>query len=395
MARGRKPGQFGSVNLAPSGRHRARYVGPDDQRYSRTFSEYDAAAAWLAQAQADIAYGKWSPPTRRRGAPAEPSMGDRERLTVAEWSARWLEAGSSRWSARTASDYESRLRLHFLPDLGQRRLGEVSRTDIDAWFSRLKRRRGPGVSRTAYMTTRALFASAVEEGLLAESPVRVKGGDRHEPVRRAKIDGDGHILTPAQVRAQAQAMPERLAALVWLGARCGLRLGEILGLRRCDLDLDRRTVSVRRQAVTCKGGMKETARLKTQASRRVVALPASLVPILESHLKTHARAGKRGLVFPRPGGRGKKSHEHPNSMRRVVSQAAVEAGVPEDLTPHDLRHTCLTEVARAGATLAEIMAVAGHSDPQVAMTYQHATRDRLSALADAVDSLYSGLGSVA
>ena len=43
-----------------------------------------------------------------------------------------------------------------------------------------------------------------------------------------------------------------------------------------------------------------------------------------------------------------------------------------DLRFHDLRHGALTESARHGATLAELMALGGHSTNQAALRYQQA-----------------------
>ncbi len=42
-----------------------------------------------------------------------------------------------------------------------------------------------------------------------------------------------------------------------------------------------------------------------------------------------------------------------------------------DLHLHDLRHTALTWAARSGATLAELMVIAGHATPEIALRYQH------------------------
>ncbi len=59
------------------------------------------------------------------------------------------------------------------------------------------------------------------------------------------------------------------------------------------------------------------------------------------------------------------------------------AGRP-DLRFHDLRHTGATMAAASGATLADLMHRLGHSTPQAAMIYQHATADRDAAIAAAL-----------
>jgi integrase len=54
---------------------------------------------------------------------------------------------------------------------------------------------------------------------------------------------------------------------------------------------------------------------------------------------------------------------------------------------HDLRHAGLTWAATQGATIAELMHRAGHASPHAAMLYQHATRDRDHAIAEAMAKL--------
>src|SRR5215472_4182532 len=71
--------------------------------------------------------------------------------------------------------------------------------------------------------------------------------------------------------------------------------------------------------------------------------------------------------------------------RRALAGAAV--GPPEGLHLHDLRHTGSTWSAQTGATLKEVMARIGHSTPRAAMIYQHASRERDRAIADALDGL--------
>ena len=65
---------------------------------------------------------------------------------------------------------------------------------------------------------------------------------------------------------------------------------------------------------------------------------------------------------------------------------ATAAGVP-DAHFHDLRHTGGTLAATTGATTKELMARLGHSSTRAAMVYQHATRDRDKAIADALGQL--------
>jgi len=75
----------------------------------------------------------------------------------------------------------------------------------------------------------------------------------------------------------------------------------------------------------------------------------------------------------------------PNTLRNAWERAREDAGIPW-FKFHDLRHTGLTIFAQQGATLAELLHRGGHSDVDVALRYQHATRERDAALAARMDS---------
>jgi len=76
----------------------------------------------------------------------------------------------------------------------------------------------------------------------------------------------------------------------------------------------------------------------------------------------------------------------PHVLQTAWAKARLAIGRP-DLHLHDLRHSGLTWAAATGATLAELMRRAGHSKPDAAIRYQHATDDRDRALADALSEL--------
>jgi integrase len=71
--------------------------------------------------------------------------------------------------------------------------------------------------------------------------------------------------------------------------------------------------------------------------------------------------------------------------RRVTKSVGVEG-----LHFHDLRHTGNTLAASAGASTKELMSRMGHSSTRAAMLYQHATRERDDAIAEALDAIIVG-----
>lgn len=143
-----------------------------------------------------------------------------------------------------------------------------------------------------------------------------------------------------------------------------------------------RTVDVRLQRLETRDGQHYVGPPKTEAGRRKLVLPRSLVPELDVHLARWAASGPDGLVFP--GERG-------GPLRLCVWQrewtrARRSVGL-EHVHLHDLRHVAGTMAATTGATTKELMHRLGHASPAAALRYQHATAKRDEAVADGIDRL--------
>lgn len=350
---------------------RARYVGPDMLRHQMTFGDKMAAEAWLNSERILIDRDEWRPPKVRE---REAQLEVQRSLTFGEWARRSITNKKLRPS--TLYRYEYNLRVRLLPELGEIPLAELTRLDVTNWYTRLAARlaaeakaRGRGDGRgalySAYQVLSAVLNDAVEHELLDASPAKVKRALQydavHEPV----------VLTSDQMWALYDLMPDYLAALVPLAVTTGLRNGELRALKRRHLDLSdpmRAVVKVRGTAANYKqaGRYNEIGAPKTKKSKRDVAIPSFVVPILRAHLEKHSESGPDGTVFRAR--RGGVLHASVVEQNWQKIRTRVEL---DDLHIHDLRHTALTWAARAGATLAELMAIAGHANPTIVLHYQH------------------------
>lgn len=376
---------FGSITLEPTGRYRARYTGPDGGRYSAgRFASRKAAVRQLSRIEDRIDARTWiRPKDEARISRERRAESVRRTTTVASWADRWLETGARRWAPRTLRDYRGRLRKHVLPYMGDQLLEAVTTEEIDVWYEHLVATNSDGVPRPVYMTVRSMFAAAVKQRMLDVSPVKVDGADRVRPVR-----SESRVLSRAEAERLAAAMVPRYRLAVWVGLWCGLRRAEIIGLKVGDFDLDSRLLHVERQVVTSDEG--ETRRKSGErrammfappkyGSNRTVGVPAFLVDIVKEHMDMIARPiDPETRIFP---GRCATGTIHPNRLGEAFNAAAIDAHLP-GFTPHSMRHTALTWVAQVGATTHELMGIAGHRSPQVAMTYQHRNGERQRQIAD-------------
>jgi integrase len=179
-----------------------------------------------------------------------------------------------------------------------------------------------------------------------------------------------------------------------LAAWCGLRFGELVELRRKDIDLKAGVIRVRRGAVRAEGQV-IIGTPKSDAGIRDVAIPPHLLPMLKDHLRKNITGGPNGLLFPGAhGGTLAPSAlygRNPTKDRPGTGfyGARATAGRP-DLRWHDLRHTGAVLAAQTGATLAELMGRLGHSTPAAALRYQHAAQGRDAQIAAALSVLAKG-----
>jgi integrase len=247
---------------------------------------------------------------------------------------------------------------------------------VRAWRAELLRTgRSEETAAKAYRLLRAVLNTAVDDGRISRNPCRIKGADAGRAPERP-------VASVAQVYALADAIGPQYRAFVITAAMTSLRWGELIALRRRDLDLDDGLAFVHRSLIEYCGRL-EVARPKND-SVRVVTLPGVLVDELREHLR-RVPEGEDALLFT--GERG-ATPRRGNWRANVGWREAVKAvGLPEGFHFHDLRHTGNHLVAQAGASTRELMDRMGHSTMRAALIYQHATEARSRTLADRLDAL--------
>jgi len=358
------------ARMLKSGRtvYDVRLRDPHGRLYKRTFRTKREAERFRATELTDRARGAWVDP--RRG-----------KVTVEQYGRQWL-ARRPDLRPRTKELYEGLLRLHIFPALGQLEIGAVTTQVVRAWRAQMLAAPKPGVSTTekCYRLLRAILNTAVQDEAIAKNPCTIKGAGTERPAERP-------TLTVPQVYALADAIAPEFRALVLTGTFCGLRLGELLALRRRHIDLLHGRLTVAEQAQELRDGTVWFGPPKTEAGRRTVAVPPHVLPELEFHLDSYVGTGPDALLFAGPDG------DPVLRMRfyRAWRKATVAVGFP-GVRPHDLRHTGNTLAAATGASTRELMARLGHASPRAALIYQHATEDRDGVLAKAISDLIAGRG---
>lgn len=182
-------------------------------------------------------------------------------------------------------------------------------------------------------------------------------------------------------RVAACPADARYRLLVLLAVFASLRWGELMGLRRSDIELDAAVIHVRRSHSTI-GARQVLKEPKTRAVRRSVAIPSWLQPEIEHHIDRYAEPGRDGRVFV--GAKGATPLRA--NFTPVWARTLPDSGL-NGVRIHDLRHTGNHIAAISGATTPELMGRMGHVSVDAALVYQHRTANRDRAIAEALDQL--------
>src|SRR3989442_124262 len=248
--------RFGSVRRLPSGQWQARYWDAAGNRLAApaTFQTKGDAQRWLSAAETDMGRGDWH----------DPRLGE---VSFREWGGRWMAMKAPTVGPGTEDLYRYLLRKHVVPRFGSMAVGRITAAEVQSWLAEMHRTKlSANTVAKAYRCLSGAMDGAVDAGLIARSPCTLKGAgtERHAEMQ---------IATPEQVAALAAAVGPRWEALVFAAAYTGLRWGELAGLRRCDVDLERNLVTVTRKLGEVNGQLSFSPP-KTAAGRRTIGMPS-------------------------------------------------------------------------------------------------------------------------
>ena len=304
-------------------------------------------------------------------------------VTVAEYLESWLEdVVRHRVGARTHDRYRGIVSTHLIPRLGAVRLSALRPDQVQRCYGdMMKGGLQPASVHKAHVVLHGSLRQAVRLRLIPRNPAN----DLVLPkVRRPEIKA----LTDEEIaRMLTAADGARVAVPLLVLVSLGLRRGELLALQWADVNLEARTVSVRRTLEESSAGvlLKEP---KTVRSSRTIALPASTVAALRTHHTAQQRArlaggkafNKLDLVFPGRDGEPWKPSAFASNCRTVFKKAGLTCRL------HDLRHTQATMLLRQGVHPKVVQERLGHANVSITLDiYSHCTANMQQEAAEKID----------
>lgn len=235
----------------------------------------------------------------------------------------------------------------------------------------------PSAVNRVIATVQRVLADAHEQGLV---PRNVAAGVQRVPSRPTVMQ----TYTPAEVALVLEAADEDRIGHAWHLALCGLRRGEIAGLRWSDVDLDAGTLTIANSRARA-GSRTVEGEPKSAAGRRTLPIPPALRVALEAARRRQQRErlalgpdyGAGTYVVSNEAGEPYSPEVISEYWRRHVRRAGVRP-----IRLHDARHTAATALHLQGVPVAVIAAWIGHSDASFTLrTYAHSQHEALQAAA--------------
>lgn len=310
---------------------------------------------------------------RNEGTLVEPT-----KITLGEFARDWLaHTAPATITTKTLERYDDLAEGHIIPALGGHRLQKLTARHIEAFYAKALvsgRRDGkgglsPATVRHIHAVLRRIIRSAIKKQLLKIDPLQnVENLPRLQTPEIQVLSQDELALLLRNLRGTILFAPALLAAAT------GMRRGEVLGLRWCDIDFGLRALTVAQTIEETRKGLKFKPP-KTNSGRRRITLPESVVRELEQHKREQAEQrlalglgkDKNDLVFATFDGRPRV----PRNFSREFTRAVKAAGLPS-VTFHGLRHGHASHLLADGTPVKVVSERLGHANITITLqTYAH------------------------
>jgi integrase len=287
----------------------------------------------------------------------------------------------------TFESYERMIRNHIRPALGHKKLKTLAPDHVQYFYqSKLDNGLAPGTVRLMHAILHKALEQAVKWGAVPRNVCKAVTPPKPNPEEIRPLDAE------QAKRLLGVAGGNRLEALYVLAVTAGLRVGELLGLKWEDMDVDTETLRIRRTKSQARTGPTFTA--PKNGKGRSIKLTRRAVEALKTHkaiqnaerLKAGSLWQDNNLMFCTAAG---KPLDFRNLATASFKPLLEKAGLP-DIRFHDLRHTCATLLLSRGHHPKLVQELLGHAS--VALTldrYSHVLPGMGDQTAAAMDAALS------
>lgn len=283
----------------------------------------------------------------------------------------------------TKVGYQFVLNLVSKEDFGYRKIRDIKPSDAKQWFIKLHQdgRRYSTIT-SVRGVVRPAFEMAVEDDILRRNPFSFQITDvvPNDSQTRQAISGEIKERFLSFVRESKHYSQYYDEIIILLGT--GMRVSELYGLTRADLDFEARRIRVERQLTRTRHSEYYIEKPKTASGERYIPMMEQVFQAFQSVVQRRKQpkvelliGGHTGFLFLDKDGKPKVAMHLEHVKKRMVDRYndTHEDKLPS-ITPHVLRHTFCTEMANSGIDLKSLQYLMGHSDAGVTLNvYTHAS----------------------
>lgn len=315
----------------------------------------------------------------------------RKSPTVAEYCEKWLLMQSVHVRVTTLTDYTSKVRRHIIKELGDMYMADVTPDDIQVALVPVSKK-SASVYKSVIILYKSIFKAAKESRVIDQNPtlyLTAKGGGVPQEERLALTDEQVERLLDA-----IRGLPPYV--FVMIGLYAGLRREEILALQWDSVYLDAEApyLTVRRAWHTEHNRPVILSELKTKAAERNIPIPDRLYECLKE-AKTNSnseyvvanrdgeplsytqfkrlwqyivtRTAKERIYYRYENGQRVQHIIQPVLGEKAAHNSKVVYSLDFEVTPHQLRHTYITNLIHASVDPKTVQYLAGHESSKITM----------------------------
>lgn len=314
-------------------------------------------------------------------------------VTVETWAWEWLETyKKGNVIQKSYNLYKSNLNKYILPIIGKQRVSDIKNIDLQRI---LNMQEGKSFTHISHLkdTMTSMFFQAQKNEIIIKNPAISLS------IPKNAVKGTHRSLSPEEEKLML-SLAESHRHGVWILCMyyCGLRVGELAALKVKDIDINKKTIYIRRAFESATTKEKET---KTKAGERIVPVPDVFMGIINKHIEnknadeyvftTSKNSPITTTQFDKYFNTFKRDMDIKSGAvvenNKIVSSVWNDYWKTNPLTPYCLRHTYCTNLQKVGIPLNVAKYLMGHSSIKMtAEIYTHQTEDQTELARDLMNA---------
>lgn len=324
-------------------------------------------------------------------------------ITLSEWVRKWLyDIKKIELEPKTWCNYESLLRVHIIPEIGDKQLQKITTNDIQNIINMLAKKLSPVTVKKIQVILSMCFKQAKLENYISSNVVEFVKLPKLKKIQKKKPFTDAEIVKLIEVAINDPANKRNPCyyPILVLFIETGARMSEILGLKWENVFLQEKKILIKDTVVFVSSIARQVYSDIIKPIDGTSILPKDtpktdksirLIPISDYAASILSSLERRGeYVFSTKNGTPISQRNWARKLLLWMERAGIK-----DHSTHDFRHTFITDLIDANASLATIQSLTGHSSPRILTeTYMHSvSSSQIKAMQQRQQKLYQTIVS--